>query len=164
VLVISAKLSQPYTSTSSSSSSLPIPSPSSPPTTTTTSKPKLPFEWCRAPDIGLPAPELVLFLDIAPDQARLRGGYVEERYEKEEMQARVRETFKRLGDETETSQASNLAWEGESESAKGAQWIVIDAGKEMDVVSREMWGHVEPLVRNGGLERPVGRLRSDRMV
>ena len=53
--------------------------------------PKLPFEWCRVPDIGLPAPDLVLFLDIAPEQARLRGGFGEERYEKEEMQARVRQ-------------------------------------------------------------------------
>jgi dTMP kinase len=71
-------------------------SPSEPSSTT----PKLPFEWCRAPDIGLPAPDVVLFLDIAPEQARLRGGYGEERYEKEEMQARVRQAFKRLGEET----------------------------------------------------------------
>jgi dTMP kinase len=138
--------------------------------------PKLPFEWCRAPDIGLPAPDLVLFLDIAPDQARLRGGYGEERYEKEEMQARVREAFKRLGDET---QASSLAvdsrvrvdatGEGNSKAIdaveeRGTQWIVIDAGKERDVVSEEMWSHVEPFVNNGGLEGPVGRLWSDRMV
>ncbi|EAU90004.2 thymidylate kinase [Coprinopsis cinerea okayama7 len=44
------------------------------------SVPKLPFEWCRAPDIGLPAPDLVLFLDIAPEQAKQRGGYGEERW------------------------------------------------------------------------------------
>jgi dTMP kinase len=48
----------------------------------------------------------VLFLDIAPDQARLRGGYGEERDEKEAMQARVREVFKRLGDETEASSSA----------------------------------------------------------
>lgn len=53
----------------------------------------LPFEWCRTPDIGLPAPDLSLFLDISPEKAKERGGYGEERYEKEEMQRRVRQIF-----------------------------------------------------------------------
>ncbi|KAJ2915311.1 hypothetical protein MD484_g5114, partial [Candolleomyces efflorescens] len=127
--------------TSSSSSS------TTPPTVT----PKLPFEWCRAPDIGLPSPDLVLFLDIAPEQARLRGGYGEERYEKEEMQIRVREAFKRLGDEMTRV----------SSEKQETNWFVIDAGKEREVVSEEMWKHVKPLVKGGGLEGPVGRLWSD---
>jgi dTMP kinase len=76
------------------------------------------------------------------------------------MQARVREVFGRLGDET--SQASNRA--GEREREKGTQWMIIDAGKERDAVSEEMWSHVEPLVKNGGLEGPVGRLWSDRVL
>ncbi|KAF6758774.1 P-loop containing nucleoside triphosphate hydrolase protein [Ephemerocybe angulata] len=109
--------------------------------------PKLPFEWCRAPDIGLPAPDAVLFLDIAPEQARLRGGYGDERYEKEEMQARVRQAFKRIGEEAE----------------EGSLWVVVDAGRERDVVAEEMWGSVEALVQ-GGLTAPVGRLWKDRIL
>jgi hypothetical protein len=35
--------------------------------------------------------------------------------------------------------------------------MVIDAGKERDVVSEGMWSHVEPFVKGGGLEGPVGR-------
>jgi dTMP kinase len=98
-------------------------------------------------------------------------GTVKRRYEKEEMQARVREAFKRLRDETQASSSAvdsrvrvDTTCEGKREREKGIRWLVIDAGKEMDVVSREMWGHVEPLVKNGGLEGPVGRLWSDRMV
>ncbi|KAF5339427.1 hypothetical protein D9611_009846 [Ephemerocybe angulata] len=109
--------------------------------------PKLPFEWCRAPDIGLPAPDAVLFLDIAPEQARLRGGYGDERYEKEEMQARVRQAFKRIGEEAE----------------EGTLWVVVDAGSERDVVAEEMWGSVEALVQRG-LTAPVGRLWKDRVL
>jgi hypothetical protein len=89
------------------------------------------------------------------------------------MQARVREAFKRLGDET--SQASSSAvdsrvrvdttCEGNSkatgagadasantggrEREKGTHWLVIDAGKERDVVLQEVWSHVKPLVKNG---------------
>jgi dTMP kinase len=162
------------TSSSSSSSSTTT-------TTTAITKPKLPFEWCRAPDIGLPSPDLVLFLDIAPDQARQRGGYGEERYEKEEMQVRVREAFRRLGDEMQASRlgddtrAPRLGDDTQTSSSSSSlassdannpdtKWMVIDAGKERDIVSEEIWKHVEPLVSGGGLEAPVGRLWSGRMV
>lgn len=58
--------------------------------------PHLSLEWCWNPDIGLPQPDLVLFLDISSEAAANRGGYGEERYEKQEMQVKVRALFKRL--------------------------------------------------------------------
>ncbi|KAA8631805.1 hypothetical protein SMACR_09145 [Sordaria macrospora] len=36
--------------------------------------PSLSLSWARAPEIGLPRPDLVLFLDLDEEQARLRGG------------------------------------------------------------------------------------------
>ena len=32
----------------------------------------LSLEWCRSPDVGLPAPGATLFLDITPEKARER--------------------------------------------------------------------------------------------
>ena len=49
--------------------------------------------------MGLPAPDITLFLDISPERARERGGYGQERYETEAMQHRVRTMFDRIGDE-----------------------------------------------------------------
>jgi dTMP kinase len=43
---------------------------------TTEEIPLLDLEWCKAPDRGLPAPDCVLFLDVSPDVAEQRGGYV----------------------------------------------------------------------------------------
>ena len=48
-------------------------------TTTTTlnddgTTPLLSLDWCRAPDQGLP--DCVIFLDMSPEQAQERGGYV----------------------------------------------------------------------------------------
>jgi dTMP kinase len=68
---------------------------------TSTPTPKL---WCRFPDMGLPAPDLILFLDISPEQAKLRGGYWEERYKRETRNAGlgvawVRSIYQRLGSE-----------------------------------------------------------------
>ncbi len=36
----------------------------------------LTIDWCKNPDIGLPAPDTVIFLDLSQDEAEKRGGYV----------------------------------------------------------------------------------------
>ncbi|MBA0844778.1 hypothetical protein Goarm_023071 [Gossypium armourianum] len=41
----------------------------------------LDFEWCKAPENGLIAPNLVVYLDIPPEKAAEKGGYGGERYE-----------------------------------------------------------------------------------
>ena len=70
----------------------------------------LSMDWCKAPDRGLPKPDLVLFLDVSAEVAKTRGGYGEERYEKEEFQARVRKAFEtlRAGDADTNWQESEL--------------------------------------------------------
>ncbi|KAF8325876.1 uncharacterized protein EI90DRAFT_3128406 [Cantharellus anzutake] len=109
----------------------------------------LTYEWCRAPDTNLPSPDLVLFLDVSPEVQKSRGGYGEERYEKEDVQRRVRSVFRRI--ESEFHQ--------ESESgAKTLRWIHIDAGRTLDEVSEDIWSGVEPLT--GGVEEALARLWS----
>lgn len=107
----------------------------------------LPFEWCRAPDVSLPAPDLTLFLDISPEKAKERGGYGEERYEKEEMQRKVKEFFDRIGGEM-------VRTEGRS-----GKWIVIDAGLEKKQVADSIWEEVQSIV--AGIDHPVQRLWID---
>lgn len=53
----------------------------------------LDFAWCTAPDVGLPRPDLVLYLDLPAEVAEQRGGYGKERYENTDMQARVRKVY-----------------------------------------------------------------------
>ncbi|KZP01703.1 thymidylate kinase [Calocera viscosa TUFC12733] len=105
-----------------------------------TSSKGLPLPWCKSPDVGLPAPDLVLFLDITPEKAAERGGYGEERYEKREMQERVREVFKGFQDE-------------------GGPWVEVDAGRPLEEVTEVMWGKVGPLVK--GVEGELKRLWVD---
>ncbi|KAG1817211.1 thymidylate kinase-domain-containing protein [Suillus subaureus] len=91
----------------------------------------LSYEWCRAPEVGLPAPDLTLFLNISPDVAAARGGYGLERYEKEEVQKGVRRVFNKIGRAVQE--------EGEG------KWVEIDAGKTKEEVAEELWKAVEPL-------------------
>lgn len=50
-------------------------------------------QWCTNPDIGLPVPDVTLFLTVTPEVAAQRGAYGEERYEKLAFQQRVAELF-----------------------------------------------------------------------
>ncbi len=58
--------------------------------------PDISLDWAWYPEIGLPQPDLVYFLDISSADAAKRGGYGEERYETRKMQTRVRSLFTKL--------------------------------------------------------------------
>ncbi|KAF9529641.1 thymidylate kinase-domain-containing protein [Crepidotus variabilis] len=114
---------------------------------TPTGEPALSFEWCLNPEKGLPAPDLVLFLDITPEIARKRGGYGQERYEKEEMQFRVRKLFQRIGGDVIAEKRDGKV---------NTTWEIVDAGRERDIVGAELWSLVQPLVN--GVESQLARL------
>ncbi|KAL7309893.1 Thymidylate kinase [Mucor circinelloides] len=82
----------------------------------------LDLEWCRNPDIGLLTPDIVLFLDLTIDQAEKRGGFGQERYEKRELQIKVRDEFTKLQDDT---------------------WKFIDASQSKEQVQRDIWDAIE---------------------
>ncbi|KAI0664415.1 thymidylate kinase [Cubamyces menziesii] len=106
-------------------------------------KPGMSYEWCRAPDVSLPAPDLTLFLDVSPEKARERGGFGAERYENAEMQERVEHVFERIG----------------VEMGDGSRWFAVDADQEKDAVAEELWRRIEPFAR--GTDRPLQKLWED---
>ncbi|KAI4689699.1 uncharacterized protein J4E84_003879 [Alternaria hordeiaustralica] len=82
--------------------------------------PSMSLEWCRKPEVGLPRPDLCLFLDISADDAAKRGGYGTEKYERKDMQDRVRELFETM-----------------MQKKEGEDFVRIDAGESMtDVAAR----------------------------
>lgn len=99
----------------------------------------LTYEWCRAPEVGLPAPDLTLFLDIKPEIAMQRGGYGEERYERQEVQTRVRHVFEKIGKEMGPD-----------------RWVVVDAGQGPDKVADDIWSTIVPVL--GNTDKPMTRL------
>lgn len=100
--------------------------------------PTLSLEWAWQPEIGLPRPDLCLFLNISAEEAAQRGGYGAERYENETMQTRVRELFRTLFDRQEDA-------------------CIVDAGKTLEEVSNEIQGAVSDCL--GRLDA-IGPLRT----
>ncbi|KAI9850966.1 MAG: Thymidylate kinase [Thelocarpon superellum] len=58
--------------------------------------PGIDLEWARWPDVGLPRPDVCIFLELSADTAAARAGFGGERYENQAMQARVRALFYEL--------------------------------------------------------------------
>ena len=59
-------------------------------------KKDLSLEWCKQPDRGLPKPDPVCFLDVSPEEAKKRGGFGDEVYEKQDFQEKVRKNYDAL--------------------------------------------------------------------
>lgn len=93
----------------------------------------------------MPAPDITILLDVSPDAARARGGYGEERYEKEEVQRRVRDVYVRIGEEIEGS---------------GGNWLVVDADESQEDVQTVIWDAVKDIVK--GVEGPIEKLWNDK--
>ncbi|KAI8353658.1 thymidylate kinase-like protein [Choanephora cucurbitarum] len=99
----------------------------------------LDLDWCKQPDVGLLSPDLVLFLDLTIDEAEKRGGFGEERYEKRELQIKVREEFFKL---KEDNWKVNRVYENH-------RWIIniiyqfIEASQSKEKVEQAIWETVQ---------------------
>ena len=79
--------------------------------------PALDLNWTRHPEEGLPRPDACFFLELTAAEAAKRGGFGEERYEKKELQDRVRQLFAAI-----------------RSSPDGDDFVTIDAGRSIDEV------------------------------
>uniref|UniRef100_A0A2P2JI00 Thymidylate kinase n=2 Tax=Rhizophora mucronata TaxID=61149 RepID=A0A2P2JI00_RHIMU len=77
----------------------------------------LDIEWCKAPEVGLLAPDLVVYLDTPPEKAAEREGYGGERYEQLEFQRKVSQSYQALYD---------------------CSWKIVNACQPMEVVEKEL--------------------------
>ncbi|KAK9669857.1 hypothetical protein RND81_13G159300 [Saponaria officinalis] len=97
----------------------------------------LDFEWCKAPEAGLLAPDLVLYLDVPPEKAAERGGYGGERYERLDFQKKVGEKYQALRDDT---------------------WKIVDASLTMEEVHQEIKEYVMQSVKSCEIGKPFSQL------
>jgi dTMP kinase len=98
------------------------------------------IDWCFAPDRGLPSPDIVLFLDLDPEEQQKRGGFGEERYEVGSFQQKVRGKFKEM-----------------IRSLTEINWVVVNANGTPDAVFEELTRHVQATIEKCG-DKPVSVL------
>uniref|UniRef100_A0AC11ALC7 Deoxythymidylate kinase n=1 Tax=Ovis aries TaxID=9940 RepID=A0AC11ALC7_SHEEP len=62
----------------------------------TSAKENFSLDWCKQPDVGLPKPDLVVFLQLQLAEAAARGEFGRERYESGPFQQRALQRFQQL--------------------------------------------------------------------
>ena len=88
-------------------------------------QPNLSLAWCKQPDVGLPKPDMVCFLDVSEEVAMKRADFGGERYELTDMQRRVRENYVHLTD---------------------ASWVTVSADGTMEEVGDNLYKLVKNIV------------------
>ncbi|KAG0262414.1 hypothetical protein DFQ27_002340 [Actinomortierella ambigua] len=89
----------------------------------------LDIEWCKHPDRGLLRPDKTLFLDLPTDEAEKRGGFGDERYEKRELQEKVRALF--------------------LQRLRGKEWTVIDARQSVEAMHAQILAASMAVIEQG---------------
>ena len=93
-------------------------------------QPGLSIDWCKQPDVGLPRPDLVCFLDVSEEVAMKRADFGGERYEMTEFQRRVRDNYERLRDESWVTVSADESLEEVQEALYSLVIRAVDSDKE----------------------------------
>ncbi|KAL1023365.1 hypothetical protein UPYG_G00039870 [Umbra pygmaea] len=105
----------------------------------TSAKPGFSLDWCMNPDVGLPKPDLVMFLKVNPSEAARRGQYGTERYETSAFQNAVQQRFEKLMKDPTIN------------------WQVIDAARNIEDVHTDIMNHSVNAI-NKAANTPIGEL------
>lgn len=100
----------------------------------------LDMDWCRTPDVGLPAPDVVIYLDLSFEAASKRGEFGAERYENEKMQRAVAACFVKM---------------------RTASWKIIDADADEETVFSRVMDAVTPAISGVRESNEVSKLWED---
>ncbi|PNJ10538.1 DTYMK isoform 4, partial [Pongo abelii] len=97
------------------------------------------LDWCKQPDVGLPKPDLVLFLQLQLADAAKRGAFGHERYENRAFQERALWCFHQLMRDTTLN------------------WKMVDASKSIEAVHEDIRVLSEDVICTA-TEKPLGEL------
>lgn len=84
------------------------------------------MEWCKSPDVGLPAPDVVFYLTLPAEVAQTRQEYGGERYEKTAFQSKVAQNFNALMDDS---------------------WHTLDASRSIEDIHTDVYKIVQEVIK-----------------
>ncbi|NXW50553.1 KTHY kinase, partial [Nyctiprogne leucopyga] len=97
------------------------------------------LHWCKQSDVGLPKPDLILFLQLSPEKAAERGNFGNERYENSSFQEKVLQSFYYLMKDNTLN------------------WKTMDASKSIEDLHKEIKSIAEETMQEVQ-NKPLGEL------
>ncbi|KAB1278788.1 Thymidylate kinase [Camelus dromedarius] len=105
----------------------------------TSAKENFSLDWCKQPDVGLPKPDLVVFLQLRLAEAAARSEFGQERYEDRAFQEQVLRRFHQLRGDTSLN------------------WKMVDASRSIEEVHQEICTLSKDTIQ-AAAQRPLGEL------
>ncbi|XP_067395096.1 thymidylate kinase isoform X3 [Emydura macquarii macquarii] len=105
----------------------------------TSAKENFSLDWCKQPDVGLPKPDLILFLQLSTSEAAKRENFGNERYENSSFQEKVLQHYHHLMKD------------------KTLNWKTIDASKSIEELHNEIKSFTEEAMKEVQ-DKPIGEL------
>nr|XP_045367443.1 thymidylate kinase isoform X3 [Camelus bactrianus] len=105
----------------------------------TSAKENFSLDWCKQPDVGLPKPDLVVFLQLRLAEAAARSEFGQERYEDRAFQEQVLRRFHQLQGDTSLN------------------WKMVDASRSIEEVHQEICTLSKDTIQ-AAAQRPLGEL------
>lgn len=99
-----------------------------------------PLNWCKISDSGLPAPDLVIFLEVKGETQEGRANWGEEHFERADIQQKVAVNFQRL--------------------SKDYNWCSIEANRSIEEVHQDILKHCLPIIEQCK-NKPISILYED---
>uniref|UniRef100_H0XXU6 Thymidylate kinase-like domain-containing protein n=1 Tax=Otolemur garnettii TaxID=30611 RepID=H0XXU6_OTOGA len=104
----------------------------------TSAKENFSLDWCKQSDVGLPKPDLVLFLQLLLADAAMRGEFGQKRYEDRPFQEPALQRFHQLTEDA-------------------LKWKTVDACRSIEDIHVEILALREDITRTA-THRPLGEL------
>uniref|UniRef100_A0A8C8SF27 Thymidylate kinase n=1 Tax=Pelusios castaneus TaxID=367368 RepID=A0A8C8SF27_9SAUR len=105
----------------------------------TSAKENFSLDWCKQPDVGLPKPDLILFLELSTLEAAKREDFGNERYEHSSFQEKVLQHYHHLMKD------------------KTLNWKILDASKSIEELHNEIKSFTEVVIKEVQ-DKPIGEL------
>ncbi|KAH3661517.1 hypothetical protein OGAPHI_006365 [Ogataea philodendri] len=136
------------------------------------------FDWCYSPDIGLPRPDVVIFLKFKEEENFEREGFGDERYEVAEFQQKVKIQFEKFSgqdnwkpvfvDGKNIEEVGELVWKCYTDATKQALGPVqngeettnqspvsVVGSKQKSTGDQVVLGDLGSIVKTQGFERKL---------
>ena len=95
-------------------------------------KKSIPLAWACHPDVGLPAPDVILYFSLNFDEMKRREGFGDEIFDTKEFQTTVQEIYAHLRDSDKELH----------------RWRTIEANRTIDAIHQQIVSIVEDVINN----------------
>lgn len=106
------------------------------------------LEWCKQCDMGLPKPDIIVFMDSHASKLCSRSGFGDERYETNQFQSRVYDNFCKLLVFDSKEQANSSLTASIAASSNSSGLLMPDSTEPIEIIHQVILDNVKSAIQS----------------